>query len=225
MSELEELRALVREVIRDVLPNGLAVTETVNLSTDEDLAAFVKRILDLDPGQREELRSGRKRFRLASPQALSVPAGAGQINGAERAGPSAPARRIERGAVTETVIAGGAGRGAARARPRCGAHPAGQGPRPGERRADREGALMLTATVIGSVWATRRLAELPNGAFLEVEADGTGQRMIAFDVLGSGVGERVLVTQGSVAAAWFAGKPPPVDALIIGSIDPDPEGE
>ena len=67
---------------------------------------------------------------------------------------------------------------------------------------------MLTATVIGSVWATRRLAELPNGAFLEVEAEGTGQRLIAFDVLGSGVGERVLVTQGSVAAAWFAGKPP-----------------
>ena len=82
---------------------------------------------------------------------------------------------------------------------------------------------MLTATVIGSVWATRRLAELPNGAFLEVEAEGTGQRLIAFDVLGSGVGERVLVTQGSVAAAWFSGKPPPVDALIIGSIDPAPK--
>ena len=81
---------------------------------------------------------------------------------------------------------------------------------------------MLTATVIGSVWATRRLAELPNGAFLEVEAEGTGQRLVAFDVLGSGVGERVLVTQGSVAAAWFVGQPPPVDALIIGSIDPAP---
>jgi hypothetical protein len=95
MNELEELRALVREVIRDVLPQGLAVTETVNLSTDEDLAAFVKRLLDLDPGQREELRSGRKRFRLASPQAPSVPAGA-------------PERRIERGAVTEAVIAAAA---------------------------------------------------------------------------------------------------------------------
>ena len=82
---------------------------------------------------------------------------------------------------------------------------------------------MLTATVIGSVWATRRLAELPNGAFLEVEAEGTGQRMIAFDVLGSGVGERVLVAQGSVAAAWFPGKPPPIDALIVGSID-EPAG-
>ena len=121
MSDNEELRALVREVIRDVLPQGLAVTETVNLSTDEDLAAFVKRLLDLDPGQREELRSGRKRFRLASPQALSVPAGAGQAgagpagaghsNGAERAGPSAPVRRIERGAVTEAVIAAAAGAG------------------------------------------------------------------------------------------------------------------
>ena len=119
MSDSDELRALVREVIRDVLPQGLAVTETVNLSTDDDLAAFVKRLLDLDPGQREELRSGRKRFRLASPQALSVPAGAGQAGGgesngagqgnrAERAGPSAPVRRIERGAVTEAVIAAAA---------------------------------------------------------------------------------------------------------------------
>lgn len=102
MSDIEELRALVREVIRDVLPNGLPETETVNLSTDEDLAAFVKRLLDLDPDQREELRSGRKRFRLAVPQAPPVPAGA--AHGAERAGESAPARRIERGAVTEAVI-------------------------------------------------------------------------------------------------------------------------
>jgi ethanolamine utilization protein EutN len=34
----------------------------------------------------------------------------------------------------------------------------------------------------------------------------------------------VLVAQGSVAAAWFAGQAPPVDALIIGSIDPSPAG-
>ena len=102
MSDIEELRAPVREVIRDVLPSGLPgslpVTETVNLSTDEELAAFVRRLLDLDPDQREELRSGRKRFRLA-PSALAAAA-----NGAERAGDSTPARRIERGAVTEAVI-------------------------------------------------------------------------------------------------------------------------
>ena len=117
MNELDELRALVREVIRDVLPSGfpggLPVTETVDLSTDEDLAAFVNRLLDLDPDQREELRSGRKRFRLAAPPAPPVPAAAGRagpvnvagpVNGAERAGESTPVRRIERGAVTEAVI-------------------------------------------------------------------------------------------------------------------------
>ena len=83
---------------------------------------------------------------------------------------------------------------------------------------------MLTATVVGNVWSTRRLAEIPNGAFLEVEAEGTGARLVAFDVLGSGVGERVLVVQGSVAAAWFPGKAPPIDALIIGSIDEPASG-
>jgi ethanolamine utilization protein EutN len=87
---------------------------------------------------------------------------------------------------------------------------------------------MLRAVVVGNVWATRRLEELPNGAFLEVEIEDSGSRMVAFDVLGSGVGEHVLVATGSVAAAWFPGKPPPLDALIIGSIDqvdvPTPSG-
>ena len=81
---------------------------------------------------------------------------------------------------------------------------------------------MITGVVTGQVWATRRIDGLPAGAFLEVEADGSGAKLIAFDVLGSGVGERVLIAQGSVAAGWFPGPPPPVDALIIGSIDPDP---
>jgi ethanolamine utilization protein EutN len=79
---------------------------------------------------------------------------------------------------------------------------------------------MIIAKVVGSVWATRRLDDLPKGAFLEVEVEGTGTRMVAFDILGTGIGEHVLVATGSVAAAQFAGKTPPLDALIIGSIDP-----
>jgi ethanolamine utilization protein EutN len=82
---------------------------------------------------------------------------------------------------------------------------------------------MLRARVVGNVWATRRLSEIPNGAFLEVEVDG-GSRLVAFDVLGSGVGEAVLVATGSVAAGWFPGKSPPLDALIIGSIDEPTDG-
>ncbi|MDX6547228.1 MAG: ethanolamine utilization protein EutN [Gaiellales bacterium] len=76
---------------------------------------------------------------------------------------------------------------------------------------------MLRATVTGAVWSTRRIENIPPGAFLEVEVDG-GSRLIAFDVLGSGVGERVLVATGSVASGWFESHPP-IDALIIGSID------
>ena len=78
---------------------------------------------------------------------------------------------------------------------------------------------MLRATVTGAVWATRRVERIPNGAFLEVEVDGGESRLVAFDVLGSGIGERVLVATGSVAAAYFPDPHPPVDALIIGSID------
>ena len=80
---------------------------------------------------------------------------------------------------------------------------------------------MLRATVIGSVWATRRIERIPNGAFLEVEIENGG-RVIAFDVLGSGAGEHVLVATGSVASGWFGDEHPPLDALIIGSIDEPP---
>ena len=125
----DELRELIREVIRDVLPKGLPVTETVNLSTDEDLAAFVARLLDLDPEAQADLRAGRKRFRLAVPQppqhpphpsappvtlpsSIPAPSGAPGVNGTHGTGgltavngsASPPARRIERGAVTEKVV-------------------------------------------------------------------------------------------------------------------------
>jgi hypothetical protein len=129
VSELEELRTLIREVIRDVLPKGLPVTETVNLSTDEELAAFVTRLLDLDPETREDLRAGRKRFRLAVPSVPSGPSGTQAppvtvfpptfvsaaspgVHGSNGANGQTAAngftdsasRRIERGAVTEKMV-------------------------------------------------------------------------------------------------------------------------
>ena len=135
MSEFDELRALVREVIRDVLPNGLPgnglpsnglpVTETVDLSTDEDLAAFVDRLLNLDPGEREDVQAGRKRFRLAPRSAghngtsaasdlaaLAIrltspqpPAPTQFAQGAKGPVPAgAPVRRVESGAVTEALV-------------------------------------------------------------------------------------------------------------------------
>lgn len=77
---------------------------------------------------------------------------------------------------------------------------------------------MIKCRVKGKVWSSRHVNTLPSGALLEVEAEGGG-RLIAFDPLGCADGEAVLVTQGSVAAAYFKEKTAPVDALIIGSID------
>jgi len=81
---------------------------------------------------------------------------------------------------------------------------------------------MKTGMVIGKVWATKRLDGLPGGALLEValeEHDGPGEHMVAFDPLGAGAGERVLITQGSVARGWFKDPKAVVDALVIGILD------
>jgi ethanolamine utilization protein EutN len=79
---------------------------------------------------------------------------------------------------------------------------------------------MIRARVSGRVWSTRRIAGLPPGALLEVTTD-SGARLIAFDPLGCAHGEMVLVTQGSVAAAYFPGRVSSIDALIVGSINED----
>ena len=82
---------------------------------------------------------------------------------------------------------------------------------------------MKTGRVVGRVWSTKRLDELPTGALLEIDLDksggGSSERIVAFDPLGCGDGERVLVTQGSVAKGWFKDGDSVVDALVIGSID------
>ena len=78
---------------------------------------------------------------------------------------------------------------------------------------------MLKATVTGRIWSTKKLNEMPTGSILEVVVDESSSRLLAFDPLGCGEGEKVIVATGSVAAGWFPGKSPPIDALIIGSID------
>jgi len=135
--DADTLRALVRDVLREVLPtpsaptpgapapgapapsavgapppaappqvgavytvrDGVEAVETVSLRTDQELAAFVSRILHLfeNPKHRDDLRAGRLRFRLAA----SGPAGSAR-----------PAHRIEKGAVTEAAVRDAARAGA-----------------------------------------------------------------------------------------------------------------
>ena len=140
----EAIRALVREVLADLLPaagrdpgnpgsagsagtGGLAATgsggpgtgtgapaqaglphtvrehvdsvEVVTIRTDEELGSFVLHLLHLfeNPKHRDAVRSGRLRFRLA---AAAVP------------GSAQPSHRIEKGAVTEAMVAACARAGA-----------------------------------------------------------------------------------------------------------------
>jgi hypothetical protein len=73
--------------------------ETVSLRTDADLSAFVRRLLHLfeNPKHRDELRSGRLRFRLAP---------------AAQPGSAQPAHRVDKGAATEAMVSDAAKAGA-----------------------------------------------------------------------------------------------------------------
>lgn len=121
------LRSLIRDILADLLPAGAPATdasaaapsrrapeqpgfsltvrehaesaETVSLRTDADLDAFVRRLLRLfeNPKHRQDLRSGRLRFKLA----------AGSAPGSAR-----PAHRVDKGAVTEAMVKDAAKTGA-----------------------------------------------------------------------------------------------------------------
>ena len=70
-----ELRSMVREVLREAMaekPAGLSAVESVRMSNDSDLAAFVTRLMD--PAVHERLKAGKLRFTLgAAPTAAAVP--------------------------------------------------------------------------------------------------------------------------------------------------------
>ena len=134
-ADTEAIRALVREVLADLLPaaardpgnsgaaGGLAggpgpgtgapaqpglphtvrehveSVEVVSIRTDAELGSFVLQLLHLfeSPKHRDALRAGRLRFRLAAPAA---------------GGSAQPSHRIEKGAVTEAMVAASARAGA-----------------------------------------------------------------------------------------------------------------
>ncbi len=89
---------------------------------------------------------------------------------------------------------------------------------------------MLVCTVVGHVWATKKEPSLDGLKFMLVRndhaprGDGADGVFVAADVVGAGMGERVLVVQGSTARIAARGNDVPVDAAIVGIIDA-PEGD
>ena len=83
---------------------------------------------------------------------------------------------------------------------------------------------MVTARLIDNIWATRK-AEALNGCKLMLAEmiGGTraGERLVVVDMIGAGIGDRVLVTTGSSARSMMENDESPVDAVVTGIIDED----
>lgn len=83
---------------------------------------------------------------------------------------------------------------------------------------------MIIAKVIGNLWATRKEDSLVGRKLMIVEParlDGTvtGEPLVAVDTIDAGIGEMVIVAQGSSARKAVGQQDSPVDAAIVAIID------
>ena len=81
---------------------------------------------------------------------------------------------------------------------------------------------MLIGKVVGYVVSTRKCDNLVGNKFMIVEPIPSlkiDTRIVAVDKVGAGIGELVLVAQGSAARIGCGGEKAPIDAAIVGIID------
>jgi ethanolamine utilization protein EutN len=81
---------------------------------------------------------------------------------------------------------------------------------------------MIIAKLIDNVWATRKSECLQGYKLMLAEVisgTGKGQRLIVVDIISAGIGDRVIVSQGSSARRMLGNDNIPVDAVVIGIID------
>ena len=83
---------------------------------------------------------------------------------------------------------------------------------------------MILGKVIGTVWSTRKDENLVGAKFLivrhiDLEYKPKEATVIAVDSVGAGVGEVVIVAQGSSARQTTFTKNKPVDAVIMAIVD------
>jgi len=84
---------------------------------------------------------------------------------------------------------------------------------------------MIIGKVIGNIWATKKDESLNGLKLLVIKPldyfdDRKESAFVAADFIGAGVGEIVLVAKGSSARKLMKDDDVPIDAAIIGIIDP-----
>jgi len=83
---------------------------------------------------------------------------------------------------------------------------------------------MKIGKVINSIWSTRKDEGLVGVKLMVVQlmeklGEEQGRIIVAGDLIGAGIGEKVLVRQGSAARCMGNLKHSPIDAVIVGIID------
>jgi ethanolamine utilization protein EutN len=82
---------------------------------------------------------------------------------------------------------------------------------------------MLLGKVTGNLWSTRKDEKLNGWKFMMVEILDQNEKkqgfLIAADNAGAGVGDKVLVSQGSAARISAENLDVPIDAMIVGVVD------
>lgn len=82
---------------------------------------------------------------------------------------------------------------------------------------------MIIGRVVGSVVSTRKNEKLVGNKFMIVEIvkymKTNTSRIVAIDNIGAGIGDFVLVAEGSAARIGSGNESSPIDAAIVGIID------
>jgi ethanolamine utilization protein EutN len=83
---------------------------------------------------------------------------------------------------------------------------------------------MITAKLVGNVWATRKAESLSGFKLMLAEEIGginEGRRLIVVDIISAGICDRVIICTGSSARRMLGNDDIPVDAVVVGIIDED----
>ncbi|HEM2792857.1 TPA: EutN/CcmL family microcompartment protein [Streptococcus suis] len=81
---------------------------------------------------------------------------------------------------------------------------------------------MLVAELVDTIWATRKSEALSGVKFLLAKVVGgsrSGEIIVVVDMIGAGIGDRVIVATGTAARRMMEDDQMPVDAAVIGIID------
>ena len=87
---------------------------------------------------------------------------------------------------------------------------------------------MKVCKVVGNIWSTKKDCALEGVKLMVVQpvdaVEDRPRRYVAADFVGAGIGETVLVVNGSAARNALRNQAAPIDAAIIGIVDAQETG-